>query len=53
MVHIEVGWGHGVAGCSILGEIEHWEPHSQIQLPCNVAGYGAVSCDGFPGMARV
>ena len=42
MVHNEVGWGHGMAGSLILGETGLWEPHGQIQLPSNMAGYGAV-----------
>ena len=40
VVHIEVGWGHRVVGCSTLGEIGHWEHHSQIQLSNNMAAMG-------------
>ena len=53
MVNNEVGLGCRVLGSSILGGMGHWEAHGQIQLPCNVAGYGAVSCNVFLNMAGV
>ena len=52
MVHIEVGWGHEVVGCSILGT-RHGEPHGQIHLPSRVVGYGADFYSEFVKMVEV